>query len=115
MMASFPTVDSKNIKTRVELIKTNECSELCLVKTIKHVLIPRGKTVSVTCRANTWSNAASKLPVLFEPDPEQPWPTGLEIEETLTNINSGISSRVVIQARNSTDHDISLPKRTILG
>ena len=73
MAASFPTVDSKNIKTLVELIKTNECSELCLVKTIKHdVLIPQGKTVSVTCRANTRSNAASKLPVLFEPDPEQP-------------------------------------------
>ena len=42
-------------------------------------------------------------------------PTGLEIEETLTNINSGFSSRVVIQVRNSTDHDILLPKRTILG
>ncbi|CAB4033267.1 Hypothetical predicted protein [Paramuricea clavata] len=83
---------------------------------IEHdVLIPQGKTVSVTCRANTRSNAASKLPVLFESDPEQPWPTCLEIEETLTNINSGFSSRVVIQARNSTDHDILLPKRTILG
>ncbi|CAB3977641.1 Hypothetical predicted protein, partial [Paramuricea clavata] len=34
---------------------------------------------------------------------------------TLTNINSGFSSWVVIQVRNSTDHDILLPKRTILG
>ena len=76
MTATFPTVDSKNIKTLVKLIKTNECSELCLVKTIKHdVLIPQGKTVSVTCGANTRSNAASKLPVLFEPASEQPWPT----------------------------------------
>ena len=115
MAASFSTVKPNNIETLVEFMKSNQHSELCSVKTIKHdVLIPKGKTMSVTCRANTRSNKTSKLPVLFEPDPEQPWPTGLDINETLTNINGGVSSRVVIQVRNSTDHDIVLPKRTTL-
>ena len=91
-------------------------SELCLVKTIKHdVLIPKGNTVGVTCRVNTKSNTTNKPPVLFEPDPTQPWPTGLEVVETLTNISRGASSRVVIQVINSTDHDILLPNRTVLG
>ena len=101
MTASFPDIESKDIKALVEPIKSNEHSELCLVKTVKHdVLIPKGNTVSVTCRANTRSNTTSKLLVLFEP---------------LTNISSGASSRLVIQVRNSTDHDILLPNRTVLG
>ena len=110
----FPLLNLTTLKLLLNF--RNQHSELCSVKTIKHdVLIPKGKTMSVTCKANTRSNKTSKLPVLFEPDPEQPWPTGLDINETLTNINGGVSSRVVIQVRNSTDHDIVLPKRTILG
>ena len=116
MMASFCDVESRDINALVELIMSNEQSELCLVKTIKHdVLIPKGNTVGVTCRVNTKSNTTNKLPVLFEPDPTQPWPTGLEVAETLTNISRGASSRVVIQVINSTDHDILLPNRTVLG
>ena len=31
----------------------------------------------------------NKIPVLFEPDPEQSWPTGLDIPENLTSIAGG--------------------------
>lgn len=48
MTASFSTVESKNVETLVELIQSNDSSEMCLVKRTKYdVLIPKGKTTSV--------------------------------------------------------------------
>ena len=52
---------------------------------------------------------------MFEPDVESPWPSGLEVPETLVTLRGGASSRVGIQVRNITDHDIILKNRTVLG
>lgn len=38
-----------------------------------------------------------------------------EVPETLVTIRGGASSRVKIQVRNTTDHDITLRNRTVLG
>ena len=58
---------------------------------------------------------AIKYQFFFEPDPEQSWPTGLDIPENLTSIAGGSSSRVNIQVKNVTDHKIVFPGRTALG
>ena len=88
----------------------------CSVRTTKHdVVISSGETVNIACRANARSSRSGKRPVLFEPSPEQSWPTGLEIPENLTSITGGSSSRVNIQVKNVTDHKIVLPGRTALG
>ena len=43
------------------------------------------------------------------------WPTGLEIYETLKTVKKGSVSRVDIEVHNTSDHDITLPRRTLLG
>ena len=68
----------------------------------------------MSCRANT-GPVLTNEPVLFEPDELSQWPTGLEIFETLKNIKKGSVSRVDIEVFNTSDHDITLPRRTLLG
>ena len=116
MKSSFPTVKQENITALVQFIQTTTGSDICSVKTTKRdIVIPSGETVKITCRANTRSSRGNEIPVLFEPDPEQSWPTGLDIPENLTSIAGGSSSRVNIQVKNVTDHKIVLPGRTALG
>ena len=116
MTSSFPTVKQENISALVQFIKSTTDSDICSVRTTKHdVVIPSGETVNIACRANTRSSRSGKRPVLFEPSPEQSWPTGLDIPENLTSITGGSSSRVNIQVKNVTDHKIVLPGRTALG
>ena len=56
-----------------------------------------------------------RIPVLFEPNSEQSWPSGLEISEELLTIRHGSSCRLQINVLNTSDHDITLYKRTTLG
>ena len=77
-------------------------------------MIPKNETVVVTCSVNT-GPIESRLPVLFEPDIESLWPPGLVISETSVNLKGGASSHAVIQMANTTEHNIILKNRTVLG
>ena len=55
------------------------------------------------------------MPVLFEPDETQPWPTGLVIPENLITVKQGKSSQIELEVLNTTSHNIVLPKRIVLG
>ena len=68
----------------------------------------------MTCIVNT-GPVERTTPVLFEPDEPNPWPSGLEIAETLLTVNKGKSSKVEIEIVNNTNPDIILPGRTLLG
>jgi len=78
------------------------------------VAIPKNETMVVSCSVNT-GPTESRLPVLFEPDIESPWPPGLEVPETSVTLRGGASSHIRIQVKNTTDHDITLKNRTMLG
>ena len=78
------------------------------------IIIPRGQVVNVSCRANTGPVSAT-IPVLFEPDEMAQWPTGLQIYETLKTVKKGSVSRIDIEVRNTSQHDITLANRTPLG
>ena len=76
LSSSLPNVKQENVKALIGLIRTNTPSELCSVKvTKKGVVVPKNETVAVTCSVNT-GPTESRLPVLFEPDVESPWPSG---------------------------------------
>ena len=99
MTGSFPSVKEENILALVQFAQLTTSSELCSVKTTKHdVLIPSGETNP----EQTPNLSVDKVPVLFEPNPEQSWPTSLEIPETMTNITGGCSSHVDIQVTRNT-------------
>ena len=56
-----------------------------------------------------------KTPVLFEPLSEFELPYGLERSETLLCADKGSSSRLNVKVCNTTNHDIRLKGRTVLG
>jgi len=54
-------------------------------------------------------------PVLFEPEEDMLWPDGLELHETLLSLPRGPACKVKVRIYNTTNHDITLRKRTQLG
>lgn len=115
LSSSFTNAKQENVEALINLIRTTTPSELSSVKIMKRdMLVPKNETMVVTCSPNT-GLTESRLPVLFESDVESPWPSGLEVPETLVTLRGGASSQVGIQVRNTTDHDIILKNRTVLG
>ena len=113
--SSFAELNGKNASALVNFIQSSNHSDLCLIKTTKHdTIIPPRQSQSVTCRANT-GPVERTIPVSFEPDESNPWPSGLEITETLLTVKKGKLSKVEIYIVNNTNHDIRLPGRTMLG
>ena len=90
-------------------------TELCTLKTEKKmVVIPKGAVIEVTCRAST-GPLERKTPVLFEPLSEFELLYGLKFSETLVCADKGSSLRLDIKVCNTTNHDICLKGRTVLG
>lgn len=113
--ASFPDIHFAKVQSLVSFIQAPSPEQLCLIKTTKHdMVIPSRTTVTVKCRANT-GPVAERIPVLFEPSIEPSWPSGLEISEELLTIPHGSTCRVQIKVSNTSNHDITLRKRTALG
>ena len=114
-MSSFPFESPTQASALVNFIQTNTQSELCTLKTGKNkVLIPKRGTMKVPCRANT-GEIKTRTPVLFEPDLGMSWPSGLEVGETLVQLKQGKSSKINIEVSNTSDHDLVLNGRTLLG
>ena len=116
LKASFVSeVKTDKVNTLVNLIKCSKSAEFCQVKTVKkNVIIPKKSAVKVTCKANTGTQPA-KIPVLFEPEETEPWPSGLSVSETLLTVKGGNSCQFKLDVVNETDHDIVLGKHTCLG
>ena len=71
-----------------------DSADVCFVKTVKRdITIPKGSVVKVPCRANT-SMLDSNVQVVFEPDEEETWPSGLSVSETLLRIKGGSSNQI---------------------
>ena len=70
--------------------------------------------MKIPYRVNT-GPVERRIPVLFEPEATAPWPSGLEVAESLLIIDRGKSSQVNIEVVNSASHDIIVKSRTSLG
>ena len=114
LTSRLTVADRKKVEARVQLIKSEPVTELAVVKSRKQdTVIPRGQSIVVSCRAAV--GPVSKIPFLFELDPDQSWPSGLDIPETEVTVAGGSTCRVYIRVDNLTKHDITLKGRTILG
>jgi hypothetical protein len=113
--AATKSFKNTDINALINFIRSDPSESLCAVRTSKrNVVISKGQSVNVACRANT-GPVERNSPVLFEPDEQAQWPSGLAIHETLTTIKQGKSSIIDVPVTNTTDHDIVLPKRLLLG
>lgn len=111
---SFRLSKNSDIPALVNLIRTKDSNELCLVKSAKKThMIPAGQTVRLPRRANT-GPIHRKTPVLFEPDELGQWPSGLAVHESLTTVREGNATILSVTVTNNTNHGISLPGRMIL-
>lgn len=85
----------------------------CEVKVGKKGLtVKRGELCEVKCRIRGGPEGGV-MP--FEPLPEWPVQDGLELFPTVVDVPNGVSKVVKIPVLNSTQHDIYLPARTVLG
>ena len=115
VLTSSPTgVERRKVEALVQFITSEPAKELAIVKSRKQdIVIPRRQSDIVSCRAAV--GPVSKIPVLFELDPNYYWPSGLEIPETQVTVAGGPTCRVNIRVDNPTKHDITLKGRTMLG
>ena len=114
LTSSLTGVERRKVEALVQFITSEPAKELATVKSRKQdIVIPRGQSVIVSCRAAV--GPVSKIPVLFELDPNHSWPSGLEIPETQVTVAGGPTCRVNIRVDNPTKHDITLKGRTMLG
>ncbi len=114
---SFPNLrGGQKSEVFVNLIK--ECIEddcICTVKTIKRdITVPKQSTISVPCRGNSSFLPKSML-AMFEMDITQHLPDGIRPTETLVLLKNGTTQLLQINVENTTDHDIKLRNRTVLG
>ena len=114
LTSSLTGVERRKVEALVQFITSEPAKQLATVKSRKQdIVIPRGQSVIVSCRAAV--GPVSKIPVLFELDPNHSWPSGLEIPETQVTVAGGPTCRVNIRVDNPTKHDITLKGRTMLG
>ena len=110
----------KNLQQRsadqlVQLIQTNDPEEVCRVRSgRKDIVIPQQSSIGVRCRTRA-GPLDDKITGLFQPDVEQQWPEGLQVEESVVSLIPGTYCPVIIRVRNTTNRDIVLRRRSLLG
>jgi len=109
LTSSLTGVERGKVEALVQFITSEPAKELATVKSRKQdTVIPRGQSVIVLCRAAV--GPVGKLPVLFELDPNQSWPSGLEIPWTQVTVAGGSRCGVNIRLDNPTKNDITLER-----
>ena len=110
-----PETKSEDIAALIDLVKNVDSADVCFVKTVKRdITIPKGSVVKVPCRANT-GTLDSNVQVVFEPNEEETWPSGLNMSETLLRIKGGSSNQIKLEIKNDSNHGIVLKNRTLEG
>jgi hypothetical protein len=112
---SFDNVSNAEASALVNFMNSYLSESLCAVRTSKKkVVISSGQTMNISCRANT-GPIRRNSPALFEPDEQTHMPIGITVQEALTTVKQGKSSLINIPVTNTTQHDIVLPGRLVLG
>lgn len=76
------------------------------------VMVSSGQLLDIQCR---FKPMPAQADMMFEPCLEGAIPEGLEALPTLVEVHGAVSKSVSVPVYNTTQHDIFLPKRTILG
>ena len=113
---TFCNTEPEQVDNLVKIMKTlNSDDGLTPVKTSKSdIIISKAQSVIIPCRVNLITTSA-KTPVVFEPNVLETVPPGLEINQSLHTLKRGSSSKLGIEVQNSSNHDIRIPRRTLLG
>ena len=113
---TFCDAEPEQVDSLVKIMKTlNSDDGLTPVRTSKSdVIIPKAQSFIVPCRVNLITTSV-KTPVVLEPNVLETVPLGLEINQSLHTLKRGSSSKLGIEVHNSSNHDIRITRRTLLG
>ncbi|GAA6100332.1 uncharacterized protein LOC120720578 [Tachysurus ichikawai] len=79
-----------------------------------NIIVAAGQTTTVSCNVRT-GQLAAKQEVLFEPEDIPQWPEGLNVARMVVSLQKGNLTKVQIPVTNSSNRDITLTPRTVLG
>lgn len=114
LTTAFPSLESDNVTAFIDLVTTEHSCDY-VVKTAKEkVIVPKHTSVQIDCKVQT-RPLKKDTTLLFEPDINPQWTEGLEFCETLVKLRSGVSTYIVLDVQNPTDHDIELSGKTVIG
>ena len=115
LACDYSSSSRNNVNTLYLIIEANNDADLCTgLSNMKNALIKRGKCSEISCRINR-GPIASAIPVIVEPEENPELPHGLVVSESLFSLKPGKASVIKFLVKNTTKHDIVLPKRTVLG
>ena len=85
-------VKRENIEALVNFVTAEKSGRLSTVRTSKKdLIIPGGQAIDVSWDVNI-GPLDRKIPVLFNPNPEHPWPHGIELSVTYNFTQIGMYS-----------------------
>ena len=114
---SFQDLSIKQVTALINFVgkKLNTPDDFGTVKLSKrNVVIPQGKTMSVTSKVRT-GPIPERMPAVFEPTIDTDVPDDLVVSESLTYPQKGTSCSITVLVQNPTNHDIAIKGRTVLG
>ncbi len=109
-----PNLEGNMIRALIERVQAETSREYILKTTKERVHVPKHTSVQVECRVQTSASKEGRV-LLYEPDVNPTWPEGLEFCEALMKLQRQTSPHVIVTVQNSTNHDIMLNGKTVIG
>eukprot|EP00795_Rhopilema_esculentum_P016100 gene16100-biopygen5442 len=115
LSASFFQTSQSDLNAFVSFVDSKSTPIFSTVRTgKKSIIVPKGSTVKISCRSKV-GLISRPTPMLFEPDNELSFPSGLEVHESLLTLKRENCDKVGIYVINTSAHDITLKGRTEMG
>lgn len=114
MVTANPNVDGNTIRALNEQLEAETSCEYPIRTAKEKIYVPKHTSVQVECRVQT-STPKEDMVLLFEPDVNPTCPEGLEFCDTLVKLRHQTSPHIIVNVQNSTDHDIMLNGKTVIG
>ncbi|XP_065068251.1 uncharacterized protein LOC135693652 [Rhopilema esculentum] len=115
LSASFFQTSQSDLNAFVSFVDSKSTPIFSTVRTgKKSIIVPKGSTVKISYRSKV-GLISRPTPMLFEPDNELSFPSGLEVHESLLTLKRENCDKVGIYVINTSAHDITLKGRTEMG
>ncbi|KAJ8021938.1 hypothetical protein HOLleu_39282 [Holothuria leucospilota] len=112
---ALPLKSVQSVQSFVNLVCEDDVKEIGDVKMGRNnIVIVKNSRQIISCRVRVGS-VTNKFNALFIPNPEMPWAEDLCIPETVVIVSEGNSSKVSIPVFNTSNWDLVLGKRVLLG
>lgn len=111
---AFPHLKHSKVKAFISAVSLGQTCEHSVRTVNERVNVPKHTTIQIVCRIQASKFKEAKT-LLFEPLVNPRWPEGLEICNTLVSVKAETAPKVVLSVQNPTNHDITLPGRTVVG